>query len=103
MDQEKVPIVESLGMFNTYSVEIRSKIDGLVRQALLLRNKMGNKMGSNKMGSECTFSMPGTQKVHSDPIFPWDLDEQHVSAPTSSGLSPLANVAYRRAEPHHAA
>jgi hypothetical protein len=36
MDQEKVPIVESLGMFNTYSVEIRSKIDGLVRQVLLL-------------------------------------------------------------------
>ncbi len=28
---------------------------------------------------------------------PWDLDEQHVSALASSGLSPLKHVAYRRA------
>src|SRR5688572_18050087 len=27
---------ESLGMFNTYSVEIRSKIDGLVKQVLFI-------------------------------------------------------------------
>lgn len=29
---------------------------------------------------------------------PWDLDAQHVSIPAPSGLSPLAHVAYRRAE-----
>ena len=34
---------------------------------------------------------------------PWDLDEQHVSAPARERLSPLAHVAYRRAEPQHAA
>jgi hypothetical protein len=28
--------VEALGMFNTYSVEIRSKIDGLVKQVLFI-------------------------------------------------------------------
>jgi hypothetical membrane protein len=36
MHEEKVPITESLGMFNTFSVEIRSKIDGLVKQVLFL-------------------------------------------------------------------
>ena len=36
MSEEKVPIVESLGMFNTYSVEVRSKIDALLRQVLFL-------------------------------------------------------------------
>ena len=34
---------------------------------------------------------------------PWDLDEQHVPTPASSLLSPLAHVAYRRAESQHAA
>ena len=42
-------------------------------------------------------------EVIADFSSPWDLDEQHVSAPASSGLSPLAHVAYRRAEPQHAA
>jgi len=32
MNDEKVPLSESLGMFNALSVEIRSKIDGLVKQ-----------------------------------------------------------------------
>jgi len=33
----------------------------------------------------------------------WDLDEQHVSIPAPFELAPLAHVAYRRAEPQHAA
>ncbi|MBP1151603.1 hypothetical protein [Methylocaldum sp. RMAD-M] len=36
MNEEKIPLTESLGMFNTYSVEVRSKIDALVRQVLFL-------------------------------------------------------------------
>jgi len=36
MNEEEVTITESLGMFNTYSVEIRSKIDALVKQVLFL-------------------------------------------------------------------
>ena len=36
MNDDKVPISESLGAFNTLSVEIRSKIDGLVKQVLFL-------------------------------------------------------------------
>jgi len=36
MNEEKVSSTESIGMFNTYSVEIRSKIDGLVKQVLFL-------------------------------------------------------------------
>jgi hypothetical protein len=34
---------------------------------------------------------------------PWQLDEQHVSTPAGMPLSPLAHVAYRRAEAQHAA
>ena len=34
---------------------------------------------------------------------PWQLDEQHVVVPTAASLSPLAHVAYRRAEAQHAA
>ena len=36
MNEERVPITESIGMFNTYSVEVRSKIDGLLKQVLFL-------------------------------------------------------------------
>jgi hypothetical protein len=34
---------------------------------------------------------------------PWQLDEQHISVPAPAPLGPLAHVAYRRAEPQHAA
>lgn len=36
MNEEKAFVIESIGTFNTYSVEIRSKIDGLVKQILFL-------------------------------------------------------------------
>jgi len=36
VNEEKVSLAESLGMFNSLSVEIRSKIDGLVKQVLFL-------------------------------------------------------------------
>jgi len=36
MNEEKVLVTESIGTFNSYSVEIRSKIDGLVKQVLFL-------------------------------------------------------------------
>ncbi|MFC5440156.1 hypothetical protein [Rhodanobacter ginsenosidimutans] len=36
MKDEKVSLVESLAMFNALSIEIRSKIDGLVKQVLFL-------------------------------------------------------------------
>lgn len=34
--EDLITLVESLGMFNTYSVEVRSKIDGLVKQVLFI-------------------------------------------------------------------
>nr|WP_298123131.1 hypothetical protein [uncultured Pseudoxanthomonas sp.] len=34
---------------------------------------------------------------------PWQLDEQHVAVPTTAPLAPLLHIAYRRAEPQHAA
>lgn len=34
---------------------------------------------------------------------PWQLDEQHVEVNASTALQPSAHVAYRRAEPQHAA
>lgn len=34
--EESITQAESLGMFNTYSVEVRSKIDGLVKQVLFI-------------------------------------------------------------------
>lgn len=34
---------------------------------------------------------------------PWQLDEQHFSVPAPAPMEPLAHVAYRRAEPQHAA
>lgn len=34
---------------------------------------------------------------------PWHLDEQHAAVHTAASLSPLAHVAYRRAEAQHAA
>ena len=33
----------------------------------------------------------------------WQLDEQHLATSYASPLMPLANIAYRRAEPQHAA
>ena len=34
--EDSITQAESLGMFNTYSVEVRSKIDGLVKQVLFI-------------------------------------------------------------------
>ena len=34
---------------------------------------------------------------------PWQLEEQHLARPVPIPLAPLAHVAYRRAEPQHAA
>ena len=34
---------------------------------------------------------------------PWQLDEQHLAMPAPGSLAALAHVAYRRAEPQHAA
>ena len=42
-------------------------------------------------------------KVIADFSGSWGLDEQHVSIPAPSKLSPLVHVAYRRAEPRHEA
>jgi hypothetical protein len=42
-------------------------------------------------------------EVIADFSSPWQLDEQHVSVPAPSRLSPLAHVAYHRAEPQHGA
>src|SRR3546814_1980209 len=36
MTDDRAPLIESLGMFKTYSVEVRSKIDALVKQVLFL-------------------------------------------------------------------
>ena len=42
-------------------------------------------------------------EVISDFPAPWQLDEQHVAVLAPAVLAPLAHVAYRRAEPQHAA
>ena len=34
---------------------------------------------------------------------PWQLDEQHAAIPAPGKMAALAHVAYRRAEPQHAA
>ena len=36
MSEEKIPISESVAGFNTFSVEIRNKIEGLIKQVLLI-------------------------------------------------------------------
>ena len=42
-------------------------------------------------------------EVISDFPNPWQLDEQHCAVPVPSTLSPLAHIAYLRAEPRSAA
>ena len=42
-------------------------------------------------------------EVISDFPDPWQIDEQHCAVPMPSMLSPLANIAYLRAEPRAAA
>ncbi|MCR6664138.1 MAG: hypothetical protein NVV60_13560 [Luteimonas sp.] len=46
---------------------------------------------SSSVATEVIADFPGS----------WRLDEQHVSIPAPSTLSPLVHVAYRRAEPQH--
>ena len=53
-------------------------------------------------GAKESCSCAATEVIADFPA-PWRLDEQHLSALAPSPLEPLAHVAYRRAEPQHAA
>jgi len=47
-------------------------------------------------------SIAATEVIADFPA-PWQLDEQHISVLATARMTPLAHVAYRRAESQHAA
>ncbi|HEY5849211.1 MAG TPA: hypothetical protein VIT62_00370 [Lysobacter sp.] len=58
--------------------------------------------GDPSEASQESCSSAATEVIADFPA-PWQLEEQHVAVLAPAATAPLAHVAYRRAEPQHAA